>query len=85
MVLLALRVATNPIDINDVRCPDDSIRETGKENNQQLAEMAGNSAPSFSNVGLYGSETKLQLQFTLLTEEIKVTKVRMVITLNLIR
>ena len=38
--------------------------------------------PSFSNIGLYGSETKLQLPFTALTEEFKVTKTRMAITIQ---
>ena len=38
--------------------------------------------PSFSNIGLYGRETKLQLPFTALMEEFKVAKARMAITIQ---
>ena len=64
---------------NDVRCPDVCRRTDGKQNKHQFAEMAGNSS---SNIGHYGRETKLRLPFTALTEEFKVTKARMAITIQ---
>ena len=38
--------------------------------------------PSFTNIGLYGIDTKLQLPFTALTEECQVGKARMAITIE---
>ncbi|XP_053389443.1 uncharacterized protein LOC128552430 [Mercenaria mercenaria] len=38
--------------------------------------------PSFTNIGLYGKSTKLQLPLTALTEEYKVTKARLLLTLR---
>ena len=80
MVLLAWRASTNPMAINNVRCPDDYSQENGKNNMQQLAEMAF--VPLLSNVGLYGNKTKLQLQFTALKVELKVTKAQKATTIQ---
>ena len=38
--------------------------------------------PSFANIGLFRRETKLQLLFSALSEELKVIKARMVITIQ---
>ena len=54
-----------------------------KQHNQQLAVTAWNSAFLLKpNIVLYGRETRLQLPFTALTEELKVTKARMAITIQ---
>ena len=63
------------------KVPLSAVEKMESQISSSLRKLLG-IPPSFTNIGLYGRETKLQLPFTALTEEFKVSKARMALTIE---